>query len=129
MAHPDLPDVINRYLDAYETKDVSMLIDCLDEHVYFENVSNHAGQMSMEGRERFREVAEHSAGAFSARRQEVRDVIADQDNGRYAIELLFHGTLAVDMGDDMKAGTEIHLRGVSLMSVVGDKITRILDLS
>lgn len=131
MTHPALPAIIAQYLGAYEAMDVEALVGCLAEDVVFENISNHAGQMKIEGREKFREVAVQSTAAFSERRQEVKDVVGsgDASNGRWAVEILFQGTLATDMGEGMPAGTHFNLRGVSLISVANGKITQISDFS
>ena len=35
-----LPDIIHRYLDVYNRRDVEALVACVSETVVFENVSN-----------------------------------------------------------------------------------------
>lgn len=129
MAHPDLPDVISRYLAAYQAMDVASLLACLTDDIHFENLSNHAGQIKIDGLAHFKEVATQSAYAFSERHQTVLDVVADPSAGRYAIQIVFRGILSVDMGEDLPAGSELTMQGVSLMTVAGDKISRIIDFS
>lgn len=131
MAIQFLPAVIQRYLKAYSEKNVDAVVECLSPDVRFENVSNHSGQMSLEGRDRFREVAGQSVGAFSERRQDVLDAVGsgDQQNGRWAIEIELHATLAVDMGEQMPKGSHMHLRGISFITIKDGLITKITDFS
>ena len=129
MAHPDLPKVIASYLAAYQAMDVAGLLACLTDDIHFENLSNHAGQVSLDGLDHFKEIATQSAHAFTSRTQTVLDVVADPSQGRYAVQIEFRGVLASDMGEDLQAGTEIAMQGISLMTVTGDKISRIIDFS
>ncbi len=129
MSFGELPEVIQRYLNAYEAMDVDLLLSCLSDDIMFINISNHTEQMDLRGKDRFREVASQSAKAFESRRQDVTDVIADKETGRYAITILFRGILGVDMDEDMKAGYELVLKGVSFMTVKDGLISQITDFS
>jgi hypothetical protein len=55
-----LPQIIQTYLDAYNRKDVAALVDCFDDMIMFENVSNDGQSMKIDGREAFAELASQS---------------------------------------------------------------------
>lgn len=121
-----LPAIIESYLDAYNRKDVAALVDCVAETVTFENVSNAAQSMKIEGRAAFAELATKSASMFASRNQAVRTAVVG--DGNVALEIDWTGTPAIDLGP-MKAGERVSMRGASFITVVDGKITRIVDLS
>jgi hypothetical protein len=67
-----LPDVVIRYLEAYNRRDVAALVACVTDDVIFENVSNAGDSMALKGRDAFLKLAAQSATLFSVRRQIVR---------------------------------------------------------
>ena len=56
-----LPDIIQRYLDAYNRRDVEALIACVSETVVFENVSNATPSLRIDGRDAFARLAAQAA--------------------------------------------------------------------
>ncbi|WP_324132414.1 nuclear transport factor 2 family protein [Bosea sp. (in: a-proteobacteria)] len=122
----NLPTIIQSYLDAYNRKDVSALVDCVSEAVLFENVSNACKSLKIEGREAFAELASQAATMFASRKQTVRTAVVD--GGKVALEVDWTGTPAVDLGP-MKAGVEVSIRGASFMTIADGKLARIVDLS
>lgn len=121
-----LPVIVQRYLDAYNRKDVTALVDCVSDEVLFENVSNAGQSMKIEGREAFAELAGRAATMFESRKQTVRTAVVDGDI--VALEVDWIGTPAVDLGP-MKAGVEVAMRGASFITIAGGKLARIVDLS
>jgi ketosteroid isomerase-like protein len=121
-----LPQIIETYLSAYNSKDVDALVECVSADVVFENVSNAGQSIKIEGRDAFAELARQAAALFTSRQQTVRTAVVDGDN--VAIEVDWLGTPAVDLGA-MKAGTEVALRGASFITLSGGKLSRIVDLS
>ncbi|MBD8679958.1 nuclear transport factor 2 family protein [Sphingomonas sp. CFBP 13720] len=121
-----LPALIQRYLDAYNRKDVAALVACVADDIIFENVSNAGQSTKIEGRAAFAELAGRAATMFTIRCQTVRNAVVDGD--RVALEVDWTGTPAIDLGP-MKAGEQVALRVVSFMTITGGKLTRIVDLS
>lgn len=122
----ELPAIIQAYLDAYNRKDVSALVNCVAEDVVFENVSNAGQSIKIEGQDAFAELAEQAAAMFAHRNQSVKTAVV---NGNLvALEVEWVGTPAVDLGP-MKAGVQVAMRGASFITIADQKLVRIVDLS
>lgn len=121
-----LPTIIQRYLDAYNRKDVAALVACVADHVVFENVSNSGQSIKIEGRTAFAELAEQAATMFTTRHQAISNAVVD--GSRVALEVDWTGTPAIDLGL-MKAGEQVAMRGASFMTIADGRLTRIVDLS
>ena len=104
-----LPDVIARYLAAYNDKDVESLVATVTDDVQFENLTNHGDATSVHGRAAFEELARQSLGAFSMRRQVVVDSVVGAD--RVGLLVNFEATVAADLPNGWKAGQKILLEG------------------
>lgn len=122
----ELPDVVLRYLDAYNRMDVSGLVDCVADTIVFENVSNSAPPFRVEGKTAFAQVAAQAAEAFAIRRQAIRTAVIGESH--VALELDWTGTPAVDVGD-WTAGRAVALRGASFLTIVDGRLSKIVDLS
>ncbi len=120
-----LPPIVERYLDAYNRRDVDALVDCVAETILFENVSNSGEGLVIEGRAAFADLAGRSAAMFTARHQMVRTAVVAGDS--VALEIDWTGTPAADIGP-MKAGPPVAMRGASFIALAGGKIVRIVDL-
>ena len=70
-------DIINRYIQSYNDRDIEGMLDCVTEDVIFENISNASQSMRLEGREQMGEVARLSGNAFSYRRQRLINLIIE----------------------------------------------------
>ncbi len=101
-------------------------MDCVAEDVVFENVSNSAGVIRIEGRAAFANLASQSAALFAERALEVRTAVVCGD--QVALEVDWTGVPATDFGP-FKAGVSTSLRGASFFALSGDKLVRIVDLS
>lgn len=121
-------DIIQRYVSAYNSRDIPAMLDCVTEDVVFENVSNTGQSVRLEGKTKMAEIAELSGHAFSYRRQRVVNVVAG-DNGKAAAEIEFEGKAAVDLPNGTKAGETIHIRGASFFELRGKLLSRIADYS
>jgi len=121
-----IPAIILSYIDAYNRKDVIALLACVADDIVFENISNSALSMKIEGRAAFAELAERAATMFTNRHLVINSAVVE--GGRVAMEVDWTGTPAVDLGS-MKAGEPIAMRGASFMTVTEGLLTRIVDLS
>jgi phosphoribosylaminoimidazole-succinocarboxamide synthase len=91
-----LPEIVARYLDAYNRRDAEELIDCVADDVVFENVANAGESLRIEGREAFAGLARQAAAMFASRRQSVRTAVVSGD--QVALEIDWTGVPAVDAG-------------------------------
>ena len=62
-----IPEIIQRYLDAYNARDVDALLDAVTDDVVFEHVSVAADPVRVEGKAALGDLARQSAAAFSSR--------------------------------------------------------------
>jgi hypothetical protein len=122
-----LPDVVARYLAAYNDKDVDSLVATVTDDVQFENLTNHGSATRVSGRAAFEALARQALGAFSTRRQVVVEAVVGAD--RIALLVRFEATVAADLPNGWKAGQEIALTGSTFFHLHGGRIARITDLS
>lgn len=122
-----LPPIIQTYLEAYNRKDVECLLDCVSDDVVFENVSNAGQSAKLVGKEAFAELARQAVTMFTSRKQTVRTAVVDGEN--VALEVDWVGVPAVDLGQKMKAGEEVIMRGASFITISEGRLTRIVDIS
>jgi len=122
-----LDDVIARYIQCYNARDIDGMLDCVTDDVVFENISNAGGSMRLDGKDMMRQVAELSGNAFSYRRQKLINVVSGA--GKAAAEIEFEGKAAVDLPNGIKAGETVKVRGASFFEFRGNLLCRIADYS
>ena len=120
-------DIINRYIQSYNERDIDGMLDCVTEDVIFENISNAGQSMRLEGRDRLGDVAELSGNAFSHRRQRLINLVIGA--GKAAAEIEFEGKAAVDLPNGVKAGELVKIAGASFFEFRGRLLSRIADYS
>ena len=120
-------DIINRYIQSYNDRDIEGMLDCVTEDVIFENISNASQSMRLEGRDQMGEVARLSGNAFSYRRQRLINLIIGE--GKASAEIEFEGKAAVDLPNGVKAGETVKIRGASFFEFRGRLLSRIADYS
>ncbi|MFC5742314.1 nuclear transport factor 2 family protein [Dyella tabacisoli] len=103
--------LIDRYIDAYNRKDVEAMLGTMHREVVFENYS--AGMLGLRtlGIEELRHLAESSRHLFSVRRQTI--TAYHQDAGTAHVQVFFEGTFAVDLPNGVRAGQVIAMPGRS----------------
>ena len=122
----EIPQIVDAYLRAYNDRDVDAMLACVSDDIVFENVSNSAPSLLIEGRTAFADLARGAAEAFISRRQSVRNCVIA--SGKVALEVDWEGTPRADMGK-LRAGVQVSIRGASFFVIDGDRIGRITDLS
>jgi steroid delta-isomerase-like uncharacterized protein len=122
-----LPTIVERYLQAYNHKDVSAMIACFTDDVVFENVSNAGSTVRTEGKAALTALAEQAAHLFQQRRQTVKFIVASEN--AVALEIGYSAVVAVDLPNGWKAGQTIDLRGASFFRLRDGLIAALTDLS
>jgi steroid delta-isomerase-like uncharacterized protein len=123
----ELPEVIQKYLAAYNARDVDSLLATITDDVVFENLTNQGEATRTEGRAAFEALARQSAKAFASRRQSVVELVVGGD--RVALLVDYEATIATDLPNGWKAGQTIRLRGSSFFRLRDGLIARVIDLS
>ena len=93
----------------------------------FENISAGSVTVRTEGKAELEALARRSVEAFASREQKVISITEGQ--GRIVAEIDYHALLQADLSPDLKAGSELKLRGVSVFEFSGGKIVRLSDYS
>lgn len=120
-------DLILEYIKAYNAKDVSAMVAFFDDACVFENISGGKVTVRTEGKTELESLARKSAAAFATREQKV--VSLTEGQGRIVAEIDYRAILQSDLSPDLRAGSELNLRGVSVLELSGGKIVRLTDYS
>ncbi|MBM6383196.1 MAG: nuclear transport factor 2 family protein [Paenibacillus sp.] len=128
MERKEIRDIIENYLEAYNSYEIERMVELLHKDIIFRNISNGETTIETRGIQAFRELAEQSATMFSSRRQTITDynVIRD-DNVEVGIH--YEGILAVDLPSGLKSGDKLELKGNSTFKIREGKLSLIEDYS
>jgi ketosteroid isomerase-like protein len=104
-------NLIDRYLHAYNRKDVDAMLATTHREVVFENFT--AGRLALRtlGADELRHLAESSRHLFSSRRQTI--VAYSEAAGTASVQIFFEGTFAIDLPNGVRAGQNIAMPGRS----------------
>lgn len=120
-------DTLLGYVQAYNAKDVTAMLTFFGERCVFENISGGRITARAEGKAELEALARKSAEAFATREQKVRSVTGN--HSKLAVEVEYHALLQADLSPELKAGTRLELRGVSILEFADGKIVRLTDYS
>ena len=123
----DVATLVRRYVDRYNSNDVDGMLDCCADDVIFETITNPGGSIRLNGKDEMREVIEATTRAFRERRHEVVTILVDGE--RAAAETVFSGVAAAELGQHVRPGEHVSIRGATMFVLKGDKLSRICDYS
>jgi steroid delta-isomerase-like uncharacterized protein len=120
-------DAVLGYIKAYNAKDVSAMLTFFDEECVFENISGGKVTDRTKGKAELEGLARKSAEALATREQMV--VSLTEGQGRIVAEIDYHAVLQADLSSELKAGSRLDLRGISVFEFADGKIVRLSDYS
>ncbi|RNI31348.1 nuclear transport factor 2 family protein [Rufibacter latericius] len=120
-------NVIQHYLEGYNTFDIPKMVAHFDEAIVFENVSNGEVNLKLEGLADFIKQAEQAKAYFTTRTQTVKS-FKHQEN-QTEIILDYEAVLAVDLPNGLKKGEKLQLQGKSIFTFSSGKIAKLTDIS
>ncbi|MEM7551978.1 MAG: nuclear transport factor 2 family protein [Bacteroidota bacterium] len=120
-------EILENYIQSYNTFNVEGMIQDLHEDVIFENVSKGEVGLTTTGIERFKKQAESALGYFSKREQKITSWKFEED--KIIIEINYHAVLSIDFPNGMKLGDELNMKGKSIFEFKNEKIIKIRDES
>ncbi len=120
-------DLFLGYIRTYNAKDVTTMLGFFDDACVFENISGGKVTVRTDGKAELEALAKKSAEAFASREQKVVSLIEGQ--GRIAAEIDYHAVLQADLSPELKAGSRLALRGVTVCEFAGGRIVRLTDYS
>ena len=123
----DVASLVRRYVERYNANDVDGMLECCADDVVFETISNPGGSIRLSGKDEMREVIEATTRAFSERRHEVITILVDGQ--RAAAETVFSGVAAAELGQHVRLGEHVSIRGATMFELRDNKLSRICDYS
>ncbi|MDB5959303.1 MAG: ketosteroid isomerase-like protein [Massilia sp.] len=127
MNDTDRQHLIERYIAAYNIFDIDGMAAVLSDDVRFDNYAQDVKTHETAGIAAFRTLAQSSTAMFSKRRQNILSLEFDPD--KVIATIVFNGTLAVDVPDGPKAGSEVAMEGRSEFMFDDEKIASVVDRS
>tara|TARA_R110002020_G_scaffold39991_3_gene118317 strand:- start:6629 stop:7006 length:378 start_codon:yes stop_codon:yes gene_type:complete len=124
---PELPEIVEAYISAYNARDIDRMIACLADEIHFRNFSGTELTAEAVGTAAFADLARFGASAFASRRQTVTHAISVFDTTVANID--FVAVVAMDLPNGWKAGQELSFKGSSLFRIANGKIVNIIDQS
>ena len=119
--------IIDYYVEAYNSFDVEGIVKLLHKEIIFRNFSNGEVDTETKGIQEFKELAENSSKIFASRRQTIIGYSAVDD--KVEVHIKYEGILAVDLPNGLKAGDKLQLKGKSVFQIKAGKILLIEDYS
>lgn len=123
----DPKQIIEQYVQAYNQFDIDGMLHYLHDDVIFENSSNGAVDLRLEGIDAFQAQAKTAIDLFESREQKITDWEFEENLVRIGID--YTGVIAVDLPNGVQAGDTLALQGRSTFWFKDGKIVRILDES
>jgi steroid delta-isomerase-like uncharacterized protein len=123
----DVATLVRRYVDRYNSNDVDGMLECCADDVVFETVTNPGGSIRLSGKDEMREVIEATTRAFRERRHELVTILVDGQ--RAAAETVFSGVAAAELGQHVRPGEHVSIRGATMFELRDNKLSRICDYS
>ncbi|NLT50490.1 MAG: nuclear transport factor 2 family protein [Ignavibacteria bacterium] len=120
-------EIINNYIEGYNSFNVSKMMKDLSDEIVFENIQNGETTMTLNGIDEFKTQAEIAKNYFSVRQQKIKSFWHEKE--KCEIEIEYFGVLAIDFPNGMKKGGEIKLNGKSIFEFNDEKIIRLTDIS
>ncbi len=123
----ELPEVISKYIIAYNSLDVARMLDCLTEDVEFRNISNGEVNTHTNSKKEFEALANMGVSAFKSRKQTVTQFMCVSNIS--LVEICYEAVVAADLPNGWKSGQELSFIGASAFELRDNKIMKIIDQS
>jgi ketosteroid isomerase-like protein len=120
--------IIRAYVEAYNNKDVTGMLQHMAEEIIFENISGGTVTLSIKGLADLRRQAEQVLPVFAERKQTIR-TFSHADN-QVTITIDYHAVPAMDLPNGLKKGETLALTGQSVFTFSPEgKIIQLTDIS
>ncbi|MGV2966164.1 nuclear transport factor 2 family protein [Paenibacillus sp. AGC30] len=127
MVGKEIRDIIENYLEAYNSFEIERMVGLLHNDIIFRNISNGETTTDTRGITAFRELAEQSSTMFSSRLQTITNYCVINEKVEVGID--YEGILAVDFPNGLKSGDKLQLKGKTTFEIKEGKISLIEDYS
>lgn len=117
--------VLAEYLEAYNAMDVGAMLKTFAANCVFESFNGGRLTVRTKGKAQLKALATRSAKAFLSREQRVVSLTETTD--QVAAEIDYRAVLQADLSPELRAGSQIRLRGVTVAEFRDGKIVRLSD--
>lgn len=116
-----------RYIDAYNRKDIAEMLLTIHAELEFSNISSGVVNAHTVGVTEFKALAEQSVSLFSERHQDI--VFFESDDNTAAAGIKFRAVVANDLPNGLKKGQVLEMDGRSEFEFRDGLISKIKDIS
>ena len=127
MDDEEKKNLINSYVDAYNSFDIDGMTVHVHPDIIFKNFMNGEETAKAEGAEQFRQLADKSKALFVYRHQNITKLDITGDTAK--VNVVHEGILAADHPSGVKAGEPLTLNGQSEFEFKDGKLFKITDSS
>lgn len=120
-------NIIQNYIDGYNKFDTEKMTRDFSEEIVFQNIQNGEVNMTLEGKNAFKQQAEQARAYFVSRQQSIT-AMKHREN-ETEIEVDYSAVLAADFPNGMRKGEKLELKGKSIFKFLDDKIVVLTDIS
>lgn len=120
-------EIVNKFIEAYNSFDIEGMISLLHPDVDFINISDGKVDAVTSGKDEFEELARKSASLFTERKQKIISI--EEAGSVVKAEIQYFAVLAADLPTGMKKGDSIEIRGRSEYNIKDNLIISIKDIS
>ena len=127
MSPIEIRKLVDRYIEAYNRKDIDAMLSDVHPQVEFKNVSAGAVNASTTGVSELRTLAQKSLFLFSERHQKIESF---EIQGSVTVVIIaFRAVVAADLPNGLKKGQVLNLSGRSEFEFQDGAISKITDIS
>lgn len=127
LSPTDIRALVDRYIDAYNRKNIDDMLMSVHPQVEFKNISSGVVNASTSGVAELRTLAQQSLSLFSERQQKIESF---ELQGFVAVATItFRAVVAADLPNGLKKGQVLNLSGRSEFEFQDGAISKITDIS
>ncbi len=127
MEQQALQQRIEAYIKAYNEFDIEGMLATLHPAIEFKNTSNGEVTLTTKGLEAFNKHSQQATQFFKERKQTVTGISFADNQAEVSID--YHGILAIDLPNGIKAGDKLELKGKSIFRFDNNLIIYLEDIS
>ncbi len=127
MKQQEMKDIIDKYIQAYNSFDIDGMLALMHDDVEFKNISGGNINLTTNGIKELRSAAEQAKSIFESRYQKINKYNFENDTA--SIEIDYEGVLSKDIPNGLKSGERLKVNGKSVFKFKDGKIVSLLDYS
>ena len=125
MQPQEMKQVVDQYVQAYNTFDIDGMLSLMHEDIIFKIISGIRTNLSTKGKSEFVEIAEQAKEIFSSRCQKIRNYFFDSNKA--VVEMDFEGILKLDLDDSITSGERLIFRDKFVFKFKDGLIVSLVD--